>query len=78
MPDRIPEWTGPEAASHEKRAAVERVRVEIRRRLNAKLAERRPPALSPPPRYDEVFFEGVKWLDSLAAAPACPKAKPRA
>lgn len=21
---------------------------------------------SPPPRYDAVFFDGVKWLDSLA------------
>jgi hypothetical protein len=22
-----------------------------------------------PPRYDDVFFEGVKWLDSLAGDP---------
>jgi hypothetical protein len=25
--------------------------------------------LSKPPRYDDVFFEGVKWLDSLARDP---------
>ena len=24
-----------------------------------------------PPRYDDVFFEGLTWLDSLAGEPVC-------
>jgi hypothetical protein len=45
----------------------------LRKQIQAKLAEKRlkkeksiPPT---PPRYDDVFFEGVKWLDNLAVEP---------
>lgn len=44
-------------------------RMVLRQRLKramvrqAKKYEKRMKA--PPPRYDDVFFEGVKWLDSL-------------
>jgi len=34
--------------------------------LEAKRAQRAEKTAVPPPRYDEVFAEGVKWLDSLA------------
>ena len=46
---------------------------ELREKFREKLAQKRssqkmvtPPT---PPRYDEVFFEGTKWLDSLAGTP---------
>jgi hypothetical protein len=32
--------------------------------------EAREAPMLPPPRYDEVFFEGLKWLDGLAESPA--------
>ncbi len=42
----------------------------LKEQIQAKLAEkklmRQQIKLSKPPRYDDVFFEGVKWLDSLA------------
>jgi hypothetical protein len=41
---------------------------EIRARLNAALDARCARRVVPggrPPRYDEVYFEGVEWLDSL-------------
>jgi hypothetical protein len=45
----------------------------LRDQIQAKLAEkklmRQQIKVSKPPRYDDVFFEGVKWLDSLAGAP---------
>ena len=48
----------------------------LREQIQAKLAEKRlkkektmPPT---PPRYDDIFFEGVKWLDSLAVEPILP------
>jgi hypothetical protein len=46
---------------------VDAIREELKRRL----ADRRRPAREPdpPPRYDEVFFEGQRWLDSLAGEP---------
>jgi hypothetical protein len=56
MPDETPE---------DKRARLQ----ALRERIQAKLKEpkdRRWRAASPPPRYDEVFFRGVAWLNSLA------------
>jgi hypothetical protein len=45
----------------------------LKERIQAKLAEKRlkreQTPLAKPPRYDDVFFEGVKWLDSLAGEP---------
>jgi hypothetical protein len=41
--------------------------------IQAKLAEkkliRQQIKFSKPPRYDDIFFQGVKWLDSLAGDP---------
>lgn len=48
---------------------------KLRERVRARLEERRQrPAVpvSPPPRYDDVFFEGVKWLDHLGGEPVEP------
>ena len=50
---------------------------EVMNGLRAKAAARREalkksppiPSTQPPPRYDEVFFNGLKWLDSLAGEP---------
>jgi hypothetical protein len=49
----------------------------LKEQIQAKLAEKKlkkeqtlPPR---PPRYDEVFFEGVSWLDSLAGEPGEPQ-----
>ncbi|MFW6012486.1 MAG: hypothetical protein ACOC92_02120 [bacterium] len=40
------------------------MRQEVRRRLAAKRRRRaRLVAPDPPPRYDEVFFQGLAWLD---------------
>ncbi|MBW1703234.1 MAG: hypothetical protein JRJ11_07715 [Deltaproteobacteria bacterium] len=45
---------------------------DLKARIQAKLAEKKkyrrlvPP--DPPPRYDEIFIEGRKWLDELAGA----------
>jgi hypothetical protein len=49
---------------------------EAKARVAQKMAERRAAQaerkLAPPPRYDEVFFEGVAWLDELAGEPIPP------
>jgi hypothetical protein len=34
--------------------------------IEARRAERAKRRLAPPPRYDEVFYCGMEWLDSLA------------
>lgn len=48
----------------ERDAAIKRAE-----RAEALLAARRPKPVDPPPRYDEVFAEGTRWLDSLAGPP---------
>jgi len=44
---------------------------DLRRRIRERFRElRENPKLvspNPPPRYDEVFFQGTRWLDKLAA-----------
>ncbi len=46
---------------------------DLKEKIQAKLAEKKLQKsqikYSEPPCYDEVFFEGVKWLDSLAGDP---------
>ena len=47
-------------------------RAAFKAKIQIKLAERlaNPPRpVSLPPRYDEVYWEGVAWLDSLADDP---------
>lgn len=48
----------------ERRIRVAYIRAEVARRHEAKRGVERP--ASPPPRYDDVYFEGVAWLDRLA------------
>lgn len=43
----------------------DQLRATIRSKLAARSGGRRLSAPDPPPRYDEVFAEGVAWLDSL-------------
>jgi hypothetical protein len=38
---------------------------KIRAKLKEKLEERVNKKYAPAPRYDEEFYEGVAWLDSL-------------
>jgi hypothetical protein len=49
----------------EDRAARERITAEVQRRLAAKRASKGP-ATGPSPRYDSLYRDGVKALDSLA------------
>jgi len=45
-------------------ARIEALKPKLRRKLAAKrAARRRIPPVSPPPRYDEVYFRGTAWLD---------------
>ncbi len=53
---------------------AEEIRSELKRRLEARAAKG-PALASPAPRYDDVFFKGVAWLDGLALGP-CPVAGP--
>ena len=49
----------------------------VRARFKAMMAEKRAkqvPPVSPPPRYDEVYFRGTAWLDALAAGESEPAA----
>ena len=43
-------------------------RDELRRKLRAYFEENRKRQVQPdpPPRYDEVYFEGTAWLDRMA------------
>lgn len=41
-------------------------RKRIRRRLEERKGEASRATATPAPRYDEVFFDGVRWLDQLA------------
>ncbi len=45
----------------------EQLREEVKHRLREKLARERErrKSVAPQPRYDDVFFEGVAWLDEL-------------
>ncbi|MBW2428177.1 MAG: hypothetical protein JRF56_04405 [Deltaproteobacteria bacterium] len=45
--------------------------MDLKKRINARLDEKknRPIAYSAPPRYDEIFFNGIKWLNSSSEEP---------
>ena len=53
--------------SREERLA--RVRAEMQRRLERRREERKRKRFLPPPRYDDVYFEGLACLDRLAGEP---------
>jgi len=42
------------------------LRALVQERLAARRAMRAAAPPNPPPRYDEVFFQGVAWLDRLS------------
>ena len=48
-------------------ARIAQIRAVVQERLARQAAVRGKPV--PPPRYDEVFAEGMRWLDSLAGPP---------
>ena len=51
---------------------------ELRRKLKEALQKKYPDGMTatPPPRYDEVYVEGVKWLDSLEKGGEAPVPSP--
>jgi len=51
------------------RSERERIRQEVHRRLDARNQRTSLKTPDPAPRYDEVFAEGVRWLDSLGGEP---------
>jgi hypothetical protein len=48
-----------------RRSAMQAIRERVQARLTRKKARARRPVGYTPPRYDEVFFDGLKWLDDL-------------
>jgi hypothetical protein len=48
---------------------LKKMREEVQRRLAKKREARRTVVPQPPPRYDEVFAEGVAWLDGPEPEP---------
>jgi hypothetical protein len=49
----------------DRKAALEALRARIRAHKDERASRRRLPA-DPPPPYDEIFVQGVAWLDSVA------------
>ncbi len=56
----------------QRKAAIEELKERLNTRLQDKLAVRRKKRKYSPPRYDAVYFEGIKWLDSLTGEPINP------
>jgi hypothetical protein len=54
------------------KSQAERLRKVLKQRLAKKRASRSAHPVSPAPRYDEVYFRGLEWLDSLAGEPIEP------
>ena len=52
---------------------MESLKEKIEDRLKEKLALRKEKLAYTPPRYDDVYFEGLKWLDRLAGEPIEPE-----
>jgi hypothetical protein len=48
---------------------MKNLKAKIQANLEEKKLQREQIKFSKPPRIDDVFFEGVKWLDSLAGDP---------
>ena len=51
------------------KTARKRLKEKIEAMLSEKLAKKKKPSVYTPPRYDQVFFEGQKWLDEIAGEP---------
>lgn len=49
------------------KAKTEELRLRIQERFRELREKPKVVPPNPPPRYDEVFFQGTQWLDKLAA-----------
>jgi hypothetical protein len=49
------------------KARIEELRLRIREHFGELREKPKMVPPNPPPRYDEVFFQGTQWLDELAA-----------
>ena len=56
-----------------KKEAIEKLKKEMTVRLDRTLTKKKEKRQSTPPRYDEVYSEGVKWVESLAGDPIKPE-----
>lgn len=53
--------------------ATRKLRENVRERLKEKKRELRRGTVTPAPRYDEVFLDGLEWLDELAGGVVDPR-----
>lgn len=60
-------------AKRQRKATIEKLKETVKDRLEDKISFRRRRPKFTPPRYDEVYFEGQKWLDSLAGESINPE-----
>lgn len=51
------------------KTAKKRLKEKINAMLSEKLAKKKKPSVYTPPRYDQIFFEGQKWLDEITGEP---------
>ncbi|HUT71926.1 MAG TPA: hypothetical protein VMW89_14755 [Desulfatiglandales bacterium] len=51
------------------KTARSRLKEKMEAMLSKKLAKKKKPSVYTAPRYDQVFFEGQKWLDEIAGEP---------
>lgn len=56
-------------AEKKREARVATVKARFEEMMAKRVADRQARKLAPPPRYDDVYFEGVEWLDQLAGEP---------
>lgn len=66
----VPAGSEPLSARQQKKrtARVAQAKVDIQAKLAARRAERaKRKAVARPPRYDDVFFRGLSWLDNLGS-----------
>jgi hypothetical protein len=52
-----------------KKAAIEKLKKEMAARLKKTLAQKKGKKEFTPPRYDEIYNEGIKWIEDLAGDP---------
>ncbi|MGA3085722.1 MAG: hypothetical protein ABSE95_13150 [Thermodesulfobacteriota bacterium] len=57
------------SSKKKRKADMNNLKEKIQAKLTEKKLQKQQIVMSKPPRYDDVFFEGVKWLDSLAGEP---------
>jgi hypothetical protein len=56
-------------STKKRKTNMKALKEQIQNKLAEKKLQRQQIKYSEPPRYDDVFFEGVKWLDSLTGDP---------